>query len=283
MSEKFDQNIIDFLKSKDEKVHNSAIGELLKKVNLKRDYNYALRHNKNLINFFVSMKEARSENWVGEDEKKNMITLGTMVEEMAKNHQYKKIADIALSLLFRNLVDFLKISERKDFDTLTDADLFEKKIIPSEIFLQYFLFECLSKNNQFDWSRNDIIINQTFTCAGVCFNDIQEYIHELSDDNTEIPVKEESLPLIKEYFAYHKYVPANAESLPIEELNKNIHILESKSTSSSVKKKAIIILAHTGNKIALKSLQFFTKNSTDSELLFWVEQAIGECQLFMKK
>lgn len=82
----------------------------------------------------------------------------------------------------RNLVDFLRLREREDFEGITDNDLYEKGLIPREIFLQFFLIETLSKTKNFDWDRNEDVINQNLACLIICFSDIYDFFNN-SDDN----------------------------------------------------------------------------------------------------
>jgi len=44
-----------------------------------------------------------------------------------------------------------------------------KKIVPSEIFLQYFLIESPIKMKKFNWKRNEDIMMQNLACLDYLF------------------------------------------------------------------------------------------------------------------
>jgi len=71
----------------------------------------------------------------------------------------------------------LKLKELKNYDKLTDDDLYKKGLLPRGIFLQYFLIESMVKNKSFDWNRDQRIIEQNLICFDVCFSDIYAFFN----------------------------------------------------------------------------------------------------------
>ncbi len=111
-------------------------------------------------------------------EKKGLQRLGKLSKEFYAKKEYKKLHKLFFDLMFRSFAEFTGIEDRSDFEKITDHDLYEKKIIPSEIFFQYFLMESPVKMKDFDWDRSEEIMRQNLACLIICFGDIHEFFHE---------------------------------------------------------------------------------------------------------
>jgi hypothetical protein len=85
----------------------------------------------------------------------------------------------------------------------------------------------------------------------------------------------------KEYIDYHKKLPKTYPQIPKEEIAWAKKVLFSKKVSLEDKKKALIILAHTGQPDALKTLEKYEKKP-DPQLKVWLNMAIQECQMFLE-
>ncbi len=81
-----------------------------------------------------------------------------------------------------------------------------------------------------------------------------------------------------EYINYHQKI---SESSSTDEIEKAKKILLNHKSSLEEKKKAILVLAHTGKVDCLRALEKYAKKP-DSELSVWAETAVGECKLFLK-
>lgn len=81
-----------------------------------------------------------------------------------------------------------------------------------------------------------------------------------------------------EYIEYHKKISEKNSNNEIEKAKK---ILLSNKSSLENKKKAILILAHTGRVDCLRVIEKYAEKP-DSKLSVWIETAVGECKLFLK-
>ncbi|MBU3965362.1 SEC-C domain-containing protein [Patescibacteria group bacterium] len=86
-----------------------------------------------------------------------------------------------------------------------------------------------------------------------------------------------------EYIEYHKKLPESYyKNMPKEEIEKAGKVLSSQKAITEDKKRALMILAHTGNIAAYKILEEYEKNP-DLELKIWINLAVQECQSFLKR
>ena len=85
-----------------------------------------------------------------------------------------------------------------------------------------------------------------------------------------------------EYIEFHKKIPEDYYcNMPEKEIEWAKEILFSKKAGIKDKKRALIILAHTGRIDVYESLEKYEKNP-DPELKIWLNMAIQECQSFLK-
>ncbi len=89
-----------------------------------------------------------------------------------------------------------------------------------------------------------------------------------------------TIKVIKEYIDYHKQVPNVEEKISPQKLQAVIKTLFAKQAKEKDLKKAILILAHQGNKKALAALEE-KLNQADGWLKLWLELAIDECRNFL--
>jgi len=175
--ENFDICFEGYLKETDPKLHKTSIISLLASVDLDLEFKERLKDEKEIERFFLTWKIA-GELEKDPKERKGLQQLGKLSEEFYIKKQYKKLFELFFDMIFRNLIDFVGAENRDDFEDITDHDLYEKGIIPPEIFFQYFLIESAVKNPKFDWKRNDEIMKQNLACLITCFGDIYEFMNE---------------------------------------------------------------------------------------------------------
>ncbi|OGD67550.1 hypothetical protein A3F08_00780 [Candidatus Berkelbacteria bacterium RIFCSPHIGHO2_12_FULL_36_9] len=85
----------------------------------------------------------------------------------------------------------------------------------------------------------------------------------------------------QEYIDYHQKLPKTYPEISEKEISWAKKTLFSEQDSIENKKKAIIILAHTGRLDVYKALEKYEKKP-DPELKIWINMAIQECQTFLK-
>ncbi len=179
--QKFNKEYDQFLFEKDAEPHRKAVSGLLSRVGLSGEYNRILKDKNAVSRFFLAWGDAaRKEK--DPNEQKSLEKLGKLSEEYFNKKDYRSLSRLFANLAFQNLVDFTHLKEREDFEEITDHDLYEKGLIPKEIYLQFFLLETLSKMGKFDWNRNEYVINQNLACLIVCFGDIYDFFNE-SENN----------------------------------------------------------------------------------------------------
>lgn len=83
-----------------------------------------------------------------------------------------------------------------------------------------------------------------------------------------------------EYIEYHKKLPRSFPKISKKQIEKACQKLLAKESTLEEKKKAIILLAHTGKEKPLEVLKKYG-DSSDEELKTWVNMAIDECRSFM--
>ncbi len=88
--------------------------------------------------------------------------------------------------------------------------------------------------------------------------------------------------VIREYIEYHNQFPYLCSGqIPQKELKKFNQDLFKNSASLEDKKRALIVLGHTADIFAYKSLKKYIKRP-DSDLKIWANMAFQECQDFLK-
>lgn len=193
----FNFNFERFTSSIDPKEHKESTRRLLSQIKLEDEFNARLNEGSKLIkNFFQSFKNASLDTSIPEIERISMVKIGSQATRYIKNNQYHKLADLAFNLVFRNLTDFLQLSKRKDFNKLTFQNLYHKRLLPPEVFFQFFLLETLANEKIYNWNRNKIIVDQSLVCLEVCFSDIYRFLHyaDSADASKNLP----SIPQITE-------------------------------------------------------------------------------------
>lgn len=174
----FEESYNDFVSSKNIVSHRKAIKNLLGTIGLKNEFNRRLKYGVEGVKYtYCTFGEAAKENWVNEEEREPIRKIGALFKKFYKNRDYRNFVDTGNTMILRNLVDVLKLKERKDFDKLTDDSIFNKGLLPGEIYLQYFLIESMVKNKSFDWKRDQRIIEQNLICFDVCFSDIYAFFN----------------------------------------------------------------------------------------------------------
>jgi len=171
-----------YLKEKDPVLHKKAIRSLLEEVGLEEDLDIMDEEYNSVEEFFMNWKKAGKIMPNDSLEKAGVMELGRKSKKFYNKRQYRKLHNLFFKVMFRHVMDFLDIENHKEFDTITDADLYEKGIIPSEIHFQYFLLEAPLQIKDFDWHRSDEIMMQHLACLIVCFDDIYEFLHEMGQE-----------------------------------------------------------------------------------------------------
>ena len=174
--QKFDEKYRQFLFEKDAEVHRKAVRSLLSSVGLAKMYDYTIKDKNAIPNFFLAWKIAAKEE-EDPNERKGLESLGKLSEKYFNKKDYRALSKLFADVVLRHLAEFIHLEEREDFEEITDNDLYEKGLIPEEIYLQFFLIETLSKTKDFDWARNENVINQNLACLVVCFGDIYDFFN----------------------------------------------------------------------------------------------------------
>lgn len=85
----------------------------------------------------------------------------------------------------------------------------------------------------------------------------------------------------QEYIDYHQKLPKTYPHIPEKEIIEAKKILLDKKAKIEDKKKALVILAHTGRLDAWETLEKYEKDP-DPQLKIWLNMAMEECQMFLK-
>lgn len=83
-----------------------------------------------------------------------------------------------------------------------------------------------------------------------------------------------------DYINYHKKIPKN-NKIDSSEIKKSKKILFNKNSSTEDKKRALLILGHSGKVDCLRVLEKYAQKP-DHGLKIWADNAISECRLFLK-
>ncbi|MCK5413672.1 MAG: hypothetical protein KAI57_04870 [Candidatus Pacebacteria bacterium] len=177
LTKDFDAAFDGYFSEKNPILHKKAIQNLLKKVDLKYVFDELLSEKNDVSNFFL-MWERAGKSEKKSANKKRLQRLGKLSKEFYSKKEYEKLYELFFNIMFRSLAEFANLEARDDFEKMTNQDLYEKNIIPSEIFFQYFLIESPVKMKDFDWNKNEEIMKQNLACLIVCFGDIHEFFHE---------------------------------------------------------------------------------------------------------
>ena len=173
----FDVAFCGYLSEKDPSLHKKAIQEILKEVDLKDAFDELLSEENGVGSFFL-MWETAGKLEKNSVDKKGLQRLGKLSKKFYSKKEYKKLYELFFDVMFRSFAEFINLESRDDFKEITDQDLYEKNIIPSEIFFQYFLMESPIKMKDFDWDRSEEIMIQNIACLIICFKDIYEFFNE---------------------------------------------------------------------------------------------------------
>ena len=166
-----------YFSEEDPILHKKAIQNLLKKVDLKDVFDELLSEKNDVDNFFLMWEMAGKSEKKFVD-KKGLQRLGKLSKEFYSKKEYEKLYELFFDIMFHSLAEFVNLKARDDFEKITDQDLYEKDIIPPEIFFQYFLIESPIKMKDFNWNRDEETMKQNLACLIVCFGDIYDFFHE---------------------------------------------------------------------------------------------------------
>ena len=168
-----------FTISEDELKHRQSIESILAKIGLKSKFKRELQLGSDqVIDLFKSFKRATREDCTSEAEYQSLKKVGKLFTEYAVKNRYDKFSDLAFSLALQNIIDLLGLQKKSNFKEYTITDLYEKKLLPNGIFLQFFILETLANNKVYRWNRNQTITDQSLVCLAVCFEDIYDFLNQ---------------------------------------------------------------------------------------------------------
>lgn len=175
--QEFDTAYETFLAGTDPKEHRRAIKTMLSKIDLDGDFLSLVEEDDGVESFFLMWEQA-AELEEDENERSSLREFGRKSKQLYHARRYADLCNLYAQIAFVHLCGFLQVHERADFEDLTDHDLFKKGLLPSEIFLQYFLLETLGKTKRFVWDRDEEIVRQNLACMIICYADINAFINE---------------------------------------------------------------------------------------------------------
>ena len=159
--------------------HRQSIESILAKIGLKSKFKQKLQlGSEQVIDLFKSFKKATRKDCISDAEYQSLKKVGKLFTEYAVKNRYDKFSDLAFSLALQNIIDLLGLQKKSNFKEYTITDLYEKKLLPNGIFLQFFILETLANNKVYKWNRNQIIIDQSLVCLAVCFEDIYDSLNQ---------------------------------------------------------------------------------------------------------
>lgn len=173
----FDVSLQEYFSEKEPSLHKKAIRELLREADLEDSFDELASKGNGVEKFFL-MWETAGKAEKNSPDKEGLQRLGKLSKEFYGKKEYKKLYELFFDIMFNDFARYANLRNRKDFEKITDRDLYEKNIVPSEIFLQYFLMESPIKSGGFDWNRSEEIMKQNLACLVICFGDIYEFFHE---------------------------------------------------------------------------------------------------------
>jgi len=180
-TKEFDLAYERFIAEKDAMVHKKAVETLLGIAGLKRSYREFLSEADSVGNFFLCLDQASKEA-ADPQEKASLKKLGILSRKLYGRHDYLKLLEVFFDVAFRHFAEHINLEKEKDFEKITDHDLYERGLIPDEIFLQFFLMEALVKADAFDWGRGEEIAKQNLACFIVCFGDLYGFFHKENEE-----------------------------------------------------------------------------------------------------
>ena len=176
--QEFDNAYKLFTSSENPLEHHRSLEILLAKIGLKSKFKQELKLGSEVvIDLFKSFNKATREDCISETEYLSLKKVGKLFSEYMVENRYDKFSDLAFSLVLQNIIDLIELQEKGDFKEYTITDLYEKKLLPNEIFLQFFIMETLANNKVYKWKRNQTIIDQSLVCLAVCFEDIYDFLN----------------------------------------------------------------------------------------------------------
>ncbi|MBI3103731.1 hypothetical protein HYZ05_02215 [Candidatus Daviesbacteria bacterium] len=177
--QEFDNAYKLFTSSNDPLEHRMSVEILLAKIGLKSKFKRELQlGSEQVIDLFKSFKRATRKDCISNVEYQSLKKVGKLFTEYTAKNRYDKFSDLAFSLALQNIIDLLGLRKKSNFKEYTITDLYEKKLLPNGIFLQFFILETLSNNKVYRWNRNQTIIDQSLICLAVCFEDIYDYLNQ---------------------------------------------------------------------------------------------------------
>ncbi|RJQ24688.1 hypothetical protein C4577_07225 [Candidatus Parcubacteria bacterium] len=168
-----------FITSKNELKHRQSIESIFAKIGLKSKFKRELQlGSEQVIEVFKSFKKVTRKDCISDVEYQSLKKVGRLFTEYAAKNRYDKFSDLAFSLVLQNTIDLLGLQKKSNFKEYTITDLYEKKLLPNGIFLQFFILETLANNKVYKWNRNQTIIDQSLVCLTVCFEDIYDFLNQ---------------------------------------------------------------------------------------------------------
>lgn len=177
--QEFDNAYKLFTSSENPLDHRKSVEILLAKIGLKSNFKRELRlGSEQVIDLLKSFKKATRKDCISETEYLSLKKVGKLFSEYTVENRYDKFSDLAFSLALQNITDLLGLQKKSNFEEYTITDLYEKKLLPNGIFLQFFILETLANNKVYKWNRNQTIIDQSLVCLAVCFEDIYDFLNQ---------------------------------------------------------------------------------------------------------
>lgn len=173
----FDKAYNRFLKEKDPAQHRKGVLTLMKETGLE-DRFVEIMDGKDKVEDFFLLWEYAGKFEKNRKDRKGLKKMGELSRKFYDAKDYFRICDLFYNIVFRHFAEYARLEERDDFNKITDIDLYEKDLIPSEILLQYFIVETMAKRDDFDWNRGEEIANQNLACFISCWSDLYDFFHE---------------------------------------------------------------------------------------------------------
>ncbi len=177
--QEFDNAYKLFISSNKMVEHRRSIETILAQIGLKSKFKRELQlGSEQVIGLFKSFKKATREDCISDAEYQSLKKVGKLFTEYTAKNRYDKFSDLAFSLALQNIIDLLGLQKKSNFKDYTITDLYEKKLLPNGIFLQFFILETLANNKVYKWNRNQTIIDQSLVCLAVCFENIYDFLNQ---------------------------------------------------------------------------------------------------------
>jgi hypothetical protein len=216
--------------------------------------------------------------------KPQVVCIDCAIRDYAHSHKIKKIEiakikrrrmfDISY-LLFEILIDeFLKMRGKKTFKNLSEEEMEFNYALSQEI------YNTITKKEKEKLENlSQVKIEEIFR------NKIKDYFildNPQIVDSTIISESKSDISqkIITDYIGSHRLLKNDRPTK--QEIAQAIKTIENPKIAKKTKKIAILVLAHSGTERALECLEKYY-SCADLELKFWIEQAIGECKMFMEE